>query len=152
MRYHEIRDRLVSGDVVAFRADTIKSWIIRKATRSPYSHVGIVWVIAGRVLLLDAVIPKVRIFPLSKMLPFDWMPINRPMTMEQEELALSWVGEEYSVMEAMRGFFGFAREDNQRWQCAEYVKTVLGFNCQDTPQAVVNEALRLSYEIISVAE
>jgi hypothetical protein len=132
MIYDDARPLMKSGDVVAFRHNNIASRIIRAATGSDYSHVGMVWPVAGRVMILEAVMPKIRIFPLSKLLPFYWVSCNRPLTLEAEEYALSRVGEDYSIAEAIRGYFGLT-SDNKKWQCAEYVLSVLKANGSELP-------------------
>lgn len=156
MRYENARSLMRSGDIIAFRHDNLASRIVRAATGSDYSHVGVVWPVAGRVMILEAVIPKIRIFPLSKLLPFYWVSLDTPLTNEAEEYALSRVGEEYSVMEAIRGYFGFT-EVNHKWQCAEYVKAVLNnsllrFYGNDTPSILVNEALQKEGILTMVTE
>jgi len=53
--YPEIRDRIQDGDILLFRG---KSWISRLigwATRSPYSHAGILGWWHGRLMVLEAV-------------------------------------------------------------------------------------------------
>jgi hypothetical protein len=139
------------GDIIAFTHEGWNSWndiqsqIVRIFTRSEYSHVGLAWPIAGRVMIIEAVVPMIRIFPLSKLLPFYWLPLGSPLTPEAEEFALSRVGEEYSKLEAIRGFLGKTRE-NEKWQCAEYVKSVLrvtgcNYPGKDTPSALVFDAI-----------
>jgi hypothetical protein len=132
MIYDDARPLMKSGDIIAFRHNNVASRIIRAATGSDYSHVGVVWPVAGRVMILEAVIPKIRIFPLSKLLPFYWVSCNRPLTLEAEEYALSRVGEDYSITEAIFGYFGLAG-DNKKWQCAEFVMSVLKNNGIDLP-------------------
>ncbi len=146
MRYQDARPRIQSGDIIAFRHDNLASRIIRAATGSDYSHVGVAWPVAGRVMILEAVIPEIRIFPLSKLLPFYWVALNRPLCPEAEEFALSKVGERYSIPEAIRGYFNLTKSD-QIWQCAEYVKSVLNagedrFFAKSTPSEVVEEAMK----------
>jgi len=145
MKYEDARPLIESGDIIAFRRNDIVSRVIRMATESDYSHVGLAWPIAGRVMILEAVIPLIRIFPLSKLKPFYWISMGRPMTPAAEEFALSRIGENYSVPEAIRGYLGITKTDRE-WQCAEYVRSILetmnpGFRCRDTPTEVVREAL-----------
>ena len=153
MLYDEIRDKIRPGDLIAFsnekwgsKAD-LQTQIVRIFTRSEYSHVGIAWPIGGRVMILEAVVPRVRIFPLSYLLPFYWMPTQAPWSNDVEEYALARVGESYSKLEAIRGFFGLTR-DNRRWQCAEYVRSILNragvpLDGPDTPTALVQEIMAL---------
>src|ERR1035437_8655651 len=68
--------KIKSGDLIAW---THKGWsplydiemqIIRLATRSEYIHVGTAWIAQERVFVIEAVMPCVRIFPLSYLVPF----------------------------------------------------------------------------------
>lgn len=151
MDYKTARPLIQPGDIIAFTHEGWHSWseiesqIVRMFTRSEYSHVGIAWPIAGRVMILEAVVPMIRIFPLSKLRPFYWLSLNNRLTPEAEEFALSRVGESYSKLEAIKGFLGKTTSD-QKWQCAEYVKSVLrAAGClypgKDTPSAVVFDAI-----------
>jgi hypothetical protein len=162
MDYNEARPQIVSGDVIAFSHEGWKSWsdiesqIVRMATRSEFSHVGVAWVVAGRVMILEAVVPMIRIFPLSKLTPFYWMPLNKGMSNDVEEYALSRIGEEYSKWEAIRGFFG-KTSDNGKWQCAELTMDILqrlavhlpGFA---TPTNIVHDIMDLNVPLIKVTK
>jgi hypothetical protein len=145
MRYAEYRGKIKSGDVLAwsFRGGWFDSWhsfkinAVRLFQRSEYSHVGIAWVIAGRVFVLESVVPLVRSVPLSGLLPA-YVISGRGLGRDQLELALSMVGKaEYSQWEAIKAFFGYNSLENDRIQCAEYVIKVLDLNCQATPSEVV---------------
>ena len=151
--YVDVRDNLKSGDVLAWTHKGIKSWkdfeifIVRLAQRSEYSHVGMVWKIADRVFILEAVGSGVRIYPLSKELPCFHIATDIEWTPELEEFALSKVGESYSKWEAIKGFLtGKATQGDGSWQCAEYCKAVLRqagmeFQGKTTPSGLVNDLL-----------
>jgi hypothetical protein len=129
MKYSDARPKIKSGDVLAW-TDTswehLEAQMVRIFTRSEYTHVGIAWVIAGRVFILEAVSPKIRIFPLSKEVPFYWIPVDEYWHADLEEYALSLVGNKYSRMEALRAFFKkVVVGKNDEWQCAEYVSSIL---------------------------
>lgn len=152
MDYRTARPQITSGDIIAFTHSGWGSWadiesqIVRIATRSEYSHVGVTWVTGGRVFILEAVVPEIRIFPLRKLVPFYWVPMYSPLSRPTERYALSRVGQEYSKWEAVKGFFGSTRLD-QKWQCAEYVRMVLSVNKsmapgKNTPTAIVQDALK----------
>lgn len=55
---------LVSGDIVAHTSRSSRSALIRRATHSPYSHVGLVEVTRDGVFVLEAVQPVQRV-PLA---------------------------------------------------------------------------------------
>lgn len=154
MKYKEARPMIKSGDIIAFSHMDLASQVIRAATRSQYSHVGIAWSVAGRLMILEAVNPMIRIYPLSMLLPFYWVSIDIDLNSSAEEFALSRVGERYSVSEAVLGFLGMNKADN-KWQCAEYVKSVLdaaNYNLPGnaTPSDVVTEALNKDGDIYIV--
>ena len=81
--YANIRQHIKSGDLLAWshRAPwwaslrDCKIALVRLFTRSEYCHVGIAWVLGGRVFVIEAVKPEVRIYPLSKLAPFYWVQV-----------------------------------------------------------------------------
>lgn len=52
--YSSVRGDFRTGDVLCFRGRDLASWIIRWLTHSPYSHVGLVYELEGRVFCLEA--------------------------------------------------------------------------------------------------
>lgn len=148
MNYSECRRKIRSGDLLAWSHRGLRSWhdleiaFVRLATRSEYSHVGIAWVTGGRVFVIDAVNPAVRIHPLSSLLPCFWMAC-KPMSSAAENFALATVGQPYSKWQAIRAFFGDLKIGTDgRWQCAEHVIKCMWANgvdlaCRATPSEVV---------------
>ena len=153
MFYSQVRSKIQSGDVLAWTHKSWKTWydikiqLVRFFTQSEYCHVGIAWVVGGRVFVLEAVMPKLRIYPLSKEVPFYWLPQDEDLTYwtnEVEEFALSCVGEDYSQFQAVMAQLdkverkaGYARE------CAEFVQSVLQkggkiLDVKPTPTEVVH--------------
>lgn len=151
MKYQEIRPLIKSGDLIA---QGHKGWgslydiqiqIVRIFTRSEYSHVAIAWVIGGRVFVIEAVTQGIRIFPLSRLTPFYWIPMNADWTAEAEEFALKNIGEPYSKWECIKAFFE-PLTNNGLWQCAKWSDAVLeklGIDLGDrvTPTDIVRSAL-----------
>ncbi len=148
-KYNQVRSEIRSGDLLAWSHLGWRSWydfkiqIVRFFTRSEYCHVGIAWVVGGRVFVLEAVQPKVRIFPLSKLKPFYWLPLKTEWSKASEEFALARVGEKYSELQAVKAFFDALKPgEDAEWQCAEYVNAVLrqeGIDLADkaTPSNIV---------------
>ena len=138
MKYEDVRPTITSGDIIAFTHTGWSSWsdiesqIVRMATRSEFSHVAMAWVVAERIFLLEAVVPEIRIFPLSNFKEFFLLRNCVPLSIEAEEFALSRVGEKYSKWEAIKGYFGRNRDDRY-WQCAEFVSSVLSRDGIDLP-------------------
>lgn len=149
--YAQARSHIRSGDLLAWGHEAFRTWhdleiqAVRMLTRSEYAHVGVAWVVGGRVLIIEAVVPQVRIFPLSRLLPAYWLADEprKEWTMDAEELALSKVGQEYSKWEAIRTFFGKVIPGaNDKWQCAEIAGYIRGSTLtKPTPTALVADAL-----------
>jgi len=156
-KYDDFRDQIKSGDVLAWTHKGWKTWhdikiqLVRFFTQSEYSHVGIAWVVAGRVFVIESVIPYIRIVPLSTNLPVYWIPVEKDWNKEAEEYAMKLVGVgNYSQLEAIAAGLGLdTPESNGNWQCAKFVKAVLKragleFTGPDTPSDVVEDACTLS--------
>ena len=147
MNYLDIRDQIKSGDVIA---QSHRQWgtlhdlqvqAVRIATMSEYSHVGIAWVVAGRVFILEAVSAVVRIFPLSR--AGDFFLLDRGLWSDEAEArAMKHVGAPYSKIDAVRSFFGLSDDTDDAWFCSEYVCSVLGIHLdKPTPAALVRYLL-----------
>jgi hypothetical protein len=147
VNYSAARADIKSGDLLVW---SHRGWnslydakvqAVRFFTKSEYSHVGVAWVVGGRVLVIEAVIPKVRIYPLSRLGSFYHVPGFIQWTPETEEKALGFVGADYSQLEAVAAFFGISLEKDKQ-QCAKLVTTLAcGFPLNLTPSAVVDWAL-----------
>ena len=129
MKYEQARPMIRSGDILAWSHRGVRSWhdlkiwLVRMFTRSEYSHVGTAWVVGNRVFVIEAVMPKVRIYPLSKLGDFYWLQMGAYWRKATETLALSFVGDDYSQVQAMVSPFITPPKDD-RWECAELVATV----------------------------
>lgn len=164
MKYSEARGKIKSGDILAWTHKSWKSWydikiqMIRIFTRSEYCHVGVAWVIAGRVFVLEAVTPLIRIYPLSKELPFYWIPTEIDWNKDAEEFAMNCVGDPYSQFEAiLASINGLDIGQNQKWQCAEYLiqiykKAGIDLKCLATPSGVIECAQKTLNKPIYIIE
>ena len=152
MKYTDARPLIKSGDLLAWSHSGWASWhdfkvqMVRMFTKSEFSHVGTAWVVGGRVFVIEAVVPLVRIYPLSKTGEFYWLPLGAEWKDETLEFAISKVGEPYSQLQAMQAFFHLPSEDSL-WECAELARAIaardgvnLGYIA--TPTAVVQAAMR----------
>lgn len=152
MQYKDVRSDIKSGDILAWTHRGFGSWYaikiqaVRFFTRSEYSHVGVAWVVGGRVLVIEAVTPLARIFPLSKLGDFYRLTPEINWTTEVETFALSHVGQKYSQWQAVKAFFGLTSEADGLAQCAELVRGILRASgdpadVDATPSEVVNYLL-----------
>lgn len=162
MNYSAARKKIQSGDLLAWSHRGLGSWydfkiqMVRAVTQSEYCHVGIAWQIGGRLFVLEAVLTGVRIFPLSRMLPFYWCGVPVTWASEVEDWALRQVGEPYSQWQAIKAALGLLRVgDDNIWQCAEYAQEVLrrgGVNLPGlaTPAALVTAAMKAGSPVWAV--
>ena len=152
MKYADARPLIRSGDLIAQSHGDwttligIKINMVRIFTRSTYSHVGIAWVVGGRVFILEAVKPKLRIYPMSKIGDFYHLPTQASWRAAAENTALENVGVEYSELIAVKAFFEPLEPGDVR-ECAAYALTVLHADGIDlgnraTLDAVVLAAMR----------
>lgn len=165
MKYTEIRDQIKSGDLIALSHYKWASWYdlqvqaVRFGTQSEYSHVAIAWVFAGRVFVIESVVPFIRIVPLSLMDKegFYWIPMDREMSDTELEFAMSEVGVgEYSKWEAIKAQFKQIKiAKGGLWECAKFVivaRKMSGIDLGDkaTPSAVVQAAQKLDKPVYFV--
>ena len=152
MNYQTIRPTIKSGDVLAWSHIGLgswyefKIWMVRLFMRSEYSHVGTAWVVGNRVFVIEAVMPLVRIYPLSSLGDFYHLSMNAPWKPDTEALALSYVGHEYSQLQAIQAPFVKPKQD-KLWECAELAANIAKADGIDlgelyTPGAVVLAAQR----------
>lgn len=162
MNYTTARPSIRSGDLIAQSHGSWLSWhgikvnMVRMFTRSTYSHVGIAWVVGGRVFILEAVKPKLRIYPMSKIGDFYLLPMQARWGAAAEEVALEKVGVKYSELVAIKAFFS-QLEDGDVRECAAYVATVLRADGIDlgrraTPDAAVLAAMQLGASCVLVTQ
>lgn len=156
--YKEKRGDIKSGDVLAWTHRGWGSWydfqiqMVRMFTRSEYAHVGVAWVIGGRVFVFEAVSSGVRIMPLSRLLPCYWIRLGR-WGYTAEEFALQQVAQPYSKVQAVLAGLGLLKVGHDTvWQCAEYTIEVLkaaGVNLRGpaTPSWVVENLLGMGCSV-----
>jgi hypothetical protein len=167
MNYADARSQLKSGDVVALSHKEWTSWYdiqiqaVRFFTQSEYSHVGIVWMFAGRAFLIESVEPVVRIYPISHLVDkgFYLIPTDVPMSDAELEFLMSKVGiSKYSKWEAILAYFGelnLGKDDF--FECAELVIVARAHSGADlgsiaTPSGVVQHLLETGHNLTFVKD
>lgn len=153
MNYSTARRKIYSGHLLAWSHRAWGSWYdvkiqaVRAFTQSEYCHVGVAWNVGGRIFALEAVLAGVRIFPLSRMLPFYHIPVPVKWTTDVEAWALAQVGQPYSQWQAIKAGLGLLKAgEDSIFQCAEYAQEVLrrggvDLKCDATPAALVTAAM-----------
>lgn len=149
-KYSEYRSKIKTGDLLAFGHEGWGSWqdikvqLIRIFTRSEYSHVGVAYVMGGRVWIVEAVVPQARIYPLSKRGSFYHIPMGLKVNKPQTEKMLSYIGSKYSQWQALKAFFKDLGQGNTS-ECAALVDTIMAdfgveMGNRQTPDAIVTQA------------
>lgn len=155
MRYSSTRDTIKTGDLLAWKSGSWKSWHdiqalgVRVGTASSFSHVGMAWADNGRVFVIEATTKGVRLFPLSRLVPF--YLVRRPT--ELEVTALEWafahIGDEYESKLKMvwMALLGRDMPEDDRYQCAELYMTIMKkdgefITCAQNPSALVEWAMK----------
>jgi hypothetical protein len=161
MKYETYRESIKSGDILAFSHEGWKSWsdiktqAVRIFTRSNYSHVGVAVVLAGRVMVLENVVPYARLYPLSQRGSFYHIGMKDVVwTGELEEKAFSYIGSKYSQWQAIKAFFVNLGRGNTS-QCAALVSELMYaaniyMGDRQTPDAIVLQSLLLGYPLLYV--
>ena len=146
LNYEDIRSEIKSGDVISYkhRISPLKSfydfkiWLIRIFNTTDVTHVGVAWVVADRVFILEAVSSGVRNYPLSLAGQFRWTP-RGIWSMEKEIKAMSKMGQPYSYIEVGKTLFKRLNMSSGVWHCAKYLCDVLSLDIQPmTPESVVD--------------
>jgi hypothetical protein len=111
-------------------------------------------VVGNRVFVIEAVMPLVRIFPLSALGDFYHLSMNAPWMPATEALALSRVGHKYSQLQAIQAPFSKPPVDSL-WECAELAASIAKSDGIDlgevfTPGAVVLAAQKLGARMVYV--
>lgn len=125
VRYSEIRDTLKTGDLVSWKAGKVNSFftailkIYQKILKPKSVHVGIVFVIGGRVFVVEARPPQIRIYPLSRMEDFYLIRTNIPDNKNDVDLLLTEVGIEYGVFDLIKGILFGEGKNNKEIYCSE---------------------------------
>lgn len=149
--YSDFRLNIKSGDLLIWSDSEVNGYkdlflqTVRVFTKSEYNHVGIAWVVNNRVFVIEAVIPCVRIYPLSLLIPFYHISTKASWDIKTEEFALHQVGHLYSIKQAVMSLIEKPNED-ENWQCAELVHAILLMDGIDlgevyTPASLVRNAI-----------
>lgn len=142
------RATIQSGDLLIWSRDkrsTISNIylnLIRFFTRSEFAHVAIAWRLEGRLYIVEATMPVVRLTPVWDDDSFYHVPMGVTWTKEGEDFLLDKIGMMYSLVDAIRGYLGLTITKDTHWQCAElcnYFYRLLGLDLHDafTPSSLV---------------
>jgi uncharacterized protein YycO len=133
--YASVRREFDLGDVLLFRGRGLASQAIRLFTRSPYSHVGLVFPYEGRVFCLEAVGVGVRLIMMSEVMRryhggIDYYEVHRAAA-KQRHGAIAFCFNQLGKLYDRPGIVRFliailfnrrpAVREDQAWFCSELV-------------------------------
>lgn len=153
--YKNHRDEIRSGDLLIWSKDKSSSLsnfylsIIRFFTTSEYGHVGIALRIFGRLFVVEATSPYIRLVPVSLKDEFYHIPLKIKWSIDYIDLLFEYLGCKYSIFDAVRGYLGVVLKKDNRWQCVElaidfYKKIGIDFGNDYTPTGFVKNVLEIS--------
>lgn len=161
--YSNYRSQIKSGDFIAYTSKYKSGWtsiwgfLVSLFTLSRYSHVGIALWLGDRLFLVSADIPEVKLELLSKTKPFYHVPMDLEWNEARTEDLLEHLGERYSILEAIKGFFHANDDKNDQWFCTEFSKTFytslgLKFSDEMTPSAMVEDILEIESKSLTYVD
>lgn len=149
LKYKDIRNNLNSGDILAWRSDTLAGRFIRIVTGHDYSHIGIVWRKdseddTDRVFIIEAREWRgVVMRPASSALPFSWLSVGK-WNADAEDYIFENLGKKYDWRSMFRAGLRMKSRKDDRFQCAEFASLamiraeVIRHMPQSTPGEVVS--------------
>lgn len=154
-KYDSHRSEIRSGDLLVWSNDKVSKTsniylsIIRFFTSSEYAHVGIALRIFGRLFVVEATSPYIRLVPVSLKDEFYHIPLKIKWNVNHIDLLFGYLGTKYSKLDAFKAYFGIRLNKNNRWQCVElaidfYKKIGLDFGNNYTPTGFVKNVLNVT--------
>ena len=148
-KYHNACDHNVikSGDLIAWtRIDSFYLKVVRLFTFSEYTHVGVALVEPdGTIYVVEANRPRVEKNKLDKRLPIYHIPMNVKVDKKAIKLLDSYIGKEYSVVQAALSYINIYIDD-EKWYCTElaydfYKEQGFDFKKRLTPTKFIKQAV-----------
>lgn len=125
--YEAYRENIKSGDLLIWSTDKTSFtsklfyFIIRLFTLSSYAHVGVALWSEGRLFVVEADMPRVRMIPISLANDFYHIAMGIDVNQEQAVYLNNFIGKKYSLIKALKAYFRLKLEDNDEYQCVELV-------------------------------
>ena len=116
--------RIQSGDLLIWKLpkdSNIIQKLISFFTYSHYVHVAIANIKDNEIFILDANYPEIEYKKLQYRENIYHIPMNVYWSYEKEEKLKSYIGQKYSVPQAIMSLFGKPPKDT-KWHCVEVTK------------------------------
>jgi hypothetical protein len=152
MLYSDIRPKIKTGDALFFSGGNWRSiygiqvMLVRMFKPSKWSHVGMAWVANDRVFIMESVGTGIRLFPLSREIPFGWVPKPEQLSQTALEWAFAHIGVKYPPKwkMALNKAFGMHVDLDGHMDCSDFFTGILAqdriyFNCAADPTTLCDE-------------
>lgn len=122
--YSEVRDTIETGDLLIWKTNKIGSlidlilYLYQKLLKAEYTHVGVAVVLGGRVMLVEATPPVVRLYPLSLLDDFYLLKTNVKYKNKHLDILFENLGKKYSLLDLIKSLFKL-NNSNQHYYCSE---------------------------------
>lgn len=123
--YSEIRSKIKTGDLIATDEAPIDSFfglvlsLYQKILGAKYTHVGVAVRMGGRVFVVEATPPEVRLVPISMFGDFKLIQTEmKDNENAQLEFLFASLGKKYSIFDMLKGTLGITG-DNSDYYCSE---------------------------------
>lgn len=141
--YEAALARIENGDLLAWKWRAYGLWA--RHVWDVWTHVGIALWVHGRLCVVEAAWPRVRIVPVDHFQDVFWVPTYALWGTVQSEYAMLQLGDNYSIWDCVIGYGGMPVDD-YREQCAELAIRIANHSTVDlgdraTPGACVRAAL-----------
>ena len=123
-KYSEIRPTIRTGDLLAWNITSPSDmgdlflYSYQKIFNIKYSHVGIAAVLGGRLFVVEAIPPVVRLYPISRKSNFYLIPCNIDEKPGYLEYLFNDLGKDYSLLDLFKTCIGLKASDKD-FYCSE---------------------------------
>jgi hypothetical protein len=146
MRYSSVRGTIRSGDAILWSGTGLAARIVRRLTRSRWSHVGVAVWWGPRLMVLDSYpFRGTRARPLSHDLKgAHWLATGANWSMDAHGFALDELDRPYSLLNLWKTWLGLDLIGSE-YHCAQYAAAVLAkagltLTSPATPESIAHEA------------
>lgn len=139
--YKKVRDKIKDGDILMYKGKGFTSWMVKKFTRSQYSHAGITVWWNNRLMVMEAVGKGVVLTPLSRNVEnyhgeVEWYQFHKDVPRDLREVMVITAQEELGKEYDMKGVIGlgikilfnikpdFTKKKPNKLFCSQYVANV----------------------------
>lgn len=122
--YSEIRNDIKTGDLLVWDTDLVEDKfdlllkLYQKIFNAKYTHVGIAVSLGDRKLLVEAIPPVVRLYPISRKRDFYWIKLGLKNNFKYLNTLFMHLGKPYSLFDLFKYAFRF-KTDQSDFYCSE---------------------------------